>query len=199
MFRNRLFELIQYTPTTEQVHETPLVIFPPWINKFYILDLKAQNSFVKWVVEQGYTLFVVSWVNPDTSYADVSLDDYVTDGFMTAISEVKTICDVDQVNAIGYCIAGTTLSMTLALMKKRGDTSVKSATFFTTMTDFSDQGEVGVFLDDDFVDGIEQEALRTGLLDSFFYAAYIFIPARQGFDLWPSDQELHDGAGAPRI
>ncbi|MDG2451866.1 MAG: class I poly(R)-hydroxyalkanoic acid synthase [Paracoccaceae bacterium] len=168
VFRNRLFELIQYTPTTEQVHETPLVIFPPWINKFYILDLKAQNSFVKWVVEQGYTLFVVSWVNPDTSYADVSLDDYVTDGFMTAISEVKTICDVDQVNAIGYCIAGTTLSMTLALMKKRGDTSVKSATFFTTMTDFSDQGEVGVFLDDDFVDGIEQEALRTGLLDSFF-------------------------------
>jgi len=166
--RNRLFELIQYTPTTETVHTTPLVIFPPWINKFYILDLKEKNSLIKWIVDQGFTLFVVSWVNPDQSYADVSMDDYVEKGFMTAISQVKEITGQKQVNAVGYCIAGTTLSLTLAVMAKRGDTSVKSATLFTTLTDFSDPGEVGVFLDDRFVDGIERECAQSGILDSFF-------------------------------
>lgn len=168
VFRNRMFELIQYAPTTETVHETPLLIFPPWINKFYILDLKPQNSLIKWAVEQGYTVFIVSWVNPDTSYADVGMTDYVEDGFMAAISEVKSLCGVDKVNAVGYCIAGTTLSMTLALMAKRGDKSVNSATFFTTMTDFSDQGEVGVFLNDDFVDGIETEVRASGMMSSFY-------------------------------
>ncbi len=168
VFRNRMFELIQYAPTTPDVHKTPLIIFPPWINKFYILDLKAKNSLIKWVVDQGYTLFVVSWINPDASYADVSLDDYVSDGFMTAIEEVKAITGEDQVNAVGYCIAGTTLSLTMALMHKRGDKSIKSATLFTTMSDFSDQGEVGVFLNDDFVDGIEREVQETGILHSFF-------------------------------
>ena len=168
VFRNRMFELIQYAPSTQKVKETPLIIFPPWINKFYILDLKAQNSLIKWVVEQGYTLFVVSWVNPDTSYADVALDDYIEEGYLEAIAQVKEICDVKQVNAVGYCIAGTTLSLTLAMMKKRGDDSIKSATLFTTLTDFSDQGEVGVFLNDDFIDGIEAECAETGILRSFF-------------------------------
>ncbi len=168
VFRNRMFELIQYSPTTERVHKTPLIIFPPWINKFYILDLKERNSLIKWIVDQGYTLFVVSWVNPDPSYADVGMDDYISEGFLTAIEEVKAITGEDQVNAVGYCIAGTTLSLTLALMHKRGDKSVKSATFFTTMSDFSDQGEVGVFLDNDFVDGIEREVKESGVLSSFF-------------------------------
>ncbi|WP_116084447.1 alpha/beta hydrolase [Tropicimonas sp. IMCC34011] len=168
VFRNRLMELIQYAPRTETVHRTPLVIFPPWINKFYILDLNAEKSFIRWAVEQGHTVFVVSWANPDASYADVGMDDYVEEGFLTAIEEVKGICGEEKVNAIGYCIAGTTLSATLALMKKRGDASVRSATFFTTLTDFSDQGEVGVFLDDDFVDGIEEEVTRSGVLDSFY-------------------------------
>ncbi|KJZ20572.1 PHA/PHB synthase family protein [Loktanella sp. S4079] len=168
VYRNHLFELIQYAPTTEKVHETPLIIFPPWINKFYILDLKPENSLIKWAVDQGHTVFVVSWVNPDASYKNTSMSDYIEDGYLTAINEVKQICDVKKVNAVGYCIAGTTLSLTLALMKQRKDTSVKSATFFTTLTDFSDQGEVGVFLDDDFVDGIEQEVAETGILDSFF-------------------------------
>jgi polyhydroxyalkanoate synthase len=168
VYRNRLFELIQYTPTTPQVHKTPLLIFPPWINKFYILDLKPANSLIKWIVDQGYTLFVVSWVNPDASYRDTGLSDYVADGYLTAIEQVKQICDVRQINAVGYCIAGTTLSLTLALMKQRGDTSVKSATFFTTLTDFSDKGEVGVFLQDDFVDGIEREVAAHGILDSFY-------------------------------
>jgi len=170
VFRNRLFELIQYKPTTETVHETPLIIFPPWINKFYILDLKPQNSLIKWVVDQGYTLFVVSWVNPDASYADVGLGDYIESGFLTAIDTVKKICGTKKVNAVGYCIAGTTLSLTLALMKKRGDKSVNAATFFTTMTDFSAAGEVGVFLDDDFVDGLEDECRATGILDRFYMA-----------------------------
>ena len=155
-------------PKTETVHKTPLVIFPPWINKFYILDLKPKNSLINWIVEQGYTLFVVSWVNPDASYADVGMDDYVEEGYLTAIREVKAITGEDQINAVGYCIAGTTLALTLALMAKRGDKSVKSATFFTTMTDFADQGEIGVFLDDDFVDGIEREVRENGVLQSFF-------------------------------
>lgn len=168
VYRNHLFELIQYAPSTEKVHETPLIIFPPWINKFYILDLKPQNSLIKWAVDQGYTVFVVSWVNPDAGYRDTAMTDYVQDGYLTAIKEVRDICSVKKVNAVGYCIAGTTLALTLALMKKRKDTSVNCATFFTTLTDFSDRGEVGVFLDDDFVDGIEDEVKENGILDSFF-------------------------------
>ena len=167
VYRNRMMELIQYSPSTEQVHETPLVIFPPWINKFYILDLKEQNSLIKWITDQGYTLFVVSWVNPDASYADVSMDDYVDEGFMTAIREIKAICGVTQVNAVGYCIAGTTLHLALALMARHGDKSVKSATFFTALTDFSEQGEFVPFLQDDFVDGIEAEVQEQGVLRSF--------------------------------
>jgi polyhydroxyalkanoate synthase subunit PhaC len=168
VFRNRMFELIQYAPTTETVHRTPLVIFPPWINKFYILDLKPQNSLIKWVVDQGFTLFVVSWVNPDTSYADVGLDTYVEEGYLTAIAEAKAITGEDKVNAVGYCIGGTALSLTLALMQRRKDASVRSATFFTTLTDFSDQGEMTAFLSDDFVDGIEKEVREKGVLESFF-------------------------------
>ncbi len=168
VFRNHMFELIQYAPSTEKVYSTPLIIFPPWINKFYILDLKPQNSLIKWAVDQGYTVFVVSWVNPDAGYRDTSMSDYIEDGYLTAINEVKQICGVKKVNAVGYCIAGTTLSLTLALMKQRKDTSINSATFFTTLTDFSDRGEVGVFLDDDFVDGIAAEVEEHGVLDSFF-------------------------------
>ena len=168
VFRNHMFELIQYKPSTEKVYETPLIIFPPWINKFYIMDLKPQNSLIKWAVDQGYTVFVVSWVNPDAGYRSTSMTDYVEDGYLTAIKEVKDICGVKKVNAVGYCIAGTTLSLTLALMKKHKDTSVNSATFFTTLTDFSDRGEVGVFLDDDFIEGIEREVEENGILDSFF-------------------------------
>jgi polyhydroxyalkanoate synthase len=168
VYRNRMFELIQFTPTTEQVHKTPLVIFPPWINKFYILDLKPQNSLIKWIVDQGFTLFVLSWKNPDASYADVGMDTYVEEGYLRAIEEVKKITGEPQVNAVGYCIAGTTLSLTLALLNKRKDKSVKSATFFTTLTDFSDQGEFTTFLQDDFVDGIAAQCKTDGVLNSYF-------------------------------
>jgi len=168
VFRNRMIELIQYAPATEKVRALPVVLFPPWINKFYILDLKPQNSLIKWVVDQGFTLFVVSWKNPDASYAGVGMDDYVQEGFLAAMEAAKEITGQDKINAIGYCIAGTTLALTLALMRDRGDKSVNSATFFTTLTDFSEPGEVGVYLDNDFVDGIEAEVVRSGYLDKYF-------------------------------
>jgi len=170
VYRNRMMELIQYSPATETVYETPVVLFPPWINKFYILDLKAQNSLIKWITDQGYTLFVVSWVNPDASYAETGIEDYVQDGFLTAVEEAKKICKVKQVNAVGYCIAGTTLSLTLSLLKQRGDKSIKSATFFTALTDFSDQGEFTPFLQNDFIDGIEEEVNKEGVLRSWIMA-----------------------------
>ncbi|MBO9431673.1 class I poly(R)-hydroxyalkanoic acid synthase [Sulfitobacter sp. R18_1] len=170
VFRNRMFELIQYTPSTEEVHKTPLLIFPPWINKFYILDLKAQNSLVKWLVDQGHTLFIVSWVNPDASYAQIGMEDYVEEGYLAAIEEVKAITQEKRLNVVGYCIAGTTLALTLSLLKKRGDSSIKSATFFTALTDFSDQGEFQPFLTNDFIDGIEAETADKGILPSVVMA-----------------------------
>lgn len=168
VYRNRMMEVIQYAPTTETVHAIPLILFPPWINKFYILDLKPENSLIKWVVDQGFTLFVVSWVNPDASYRDTGMDDYIRDGYIRALAEVRRITGAKKVNAVGYCIAGTTLALTLAHLKKAGDASVNSATFFTTLTDFSDRGEVGVFLDNDFVDGIERQVAEDGILDKMF-------------------------------
>ena len=170
IFRNRMLELIQYTPTTEKVHETPIVLFPPWINKYYILDLKAQNSFVKWVVDQGYTLFIVSWINPDASYADVGMAEYIEEGYIKTLDVVKSATGQAKVNAVGYCIAGTTLALTLSLLKQRGDTSIKSATFFTALTEFSDQGEFTPFLQNDFVDGIELECADKGVLPSLVMA-----------------------------
>ncbi|MES2434247.1 MAG: class I poly(R)-hydroxyalkanoic acid synthase [Pseudomonadota bacterium] len=168
VFRNRMLELIQYAPSTETVFQTPLLIFPPWINKFYVMDLKPQNSLIKWIVDQGFTLFVVSWVNPDASFADVGMDDYIREGYLTAMAEVRRITDQKQINAVGYCIAGTTLSLTLSHLHRAGDTSVKSATFFTMLTDFSDPGEVGVFLDNDFLDGIERQSINDGMLSKTF-------------------------------
>jgi len=168
VYRNKMLELIQYEPTTDKVHKTPLLIFPPWINKFYIMDLKPANSLIKWVVDQGFTLFVVSWVNPDASYAGTSMDDYIRDGFLRAMAEVRRITGEKQINAVGYCIAGTTLGLTLAHLQKAGDETVKSATFFTTLADFSDPGEVGVFLNDDFVDGIERQTAQDGILSRKF-------------------------------
>lgn len=161
--RTPLYELIQYKSATEQVHQLPLLIFPPWINKFYILDLKPQNSLIKWLVEQGHSLFVVSWKNPDASYADVGLEDYVS-AYLDAMDRVRNVTDQEKLNVVGYCIGGTTLSLTLALLKQRGDDRVNSATLFTTLTDFSDQGEFVSFLQDDFINGIAEEVDRHGLL-----------------------------------
>ena len=166
VFCNEMLELIQYKAATEEVHKTPLLIFPPWINKFYILDLKAENSLIKWITEQGYTLFVVSWRNPGRAQGVWGMEDYIETGFKEAIRVTKEITGEKQVNAVGYCIAGTTLHLTLADMKAKGDTSVKSATFFTALTDFGEQGEFTPFLQDDFVDGIEEEVADYGVLRS---------------------------------
>ncbi|WP_438991409.1 class I poly(R)-hydroxyalkanoic acid synthase [Lentibacter sp.] len=166
VFRNEMLELIQYKAATEEVHQTPLIIFPPWINKFYILDLKAENSLIKWITEQGYTLFVVSWRNPGRAEGDWGMEDYIETGFKEAIRATKEITGEAEVNAVGYCIAGTTLHLTLADMKAKGDTSVKSATFFTALSDFGEQGEFTPFLQNDFVDGIEEEVANYGVLRS---------------------------------
>jgi polyhydroxyalkanoate synthase len=156
-------------PKTETVHRTPLLIFPPWINKFYVLDLKRDEfSMIRWIVEQGYTLFVVSWVNPDSHFAEIGIDEYVTDGYLDAIAQVRAITGEDKVNVVGYCIGGTALAIALGYMARTGDKSVRSATFFTTLTDFSDPGEVGVFLSNDFVDGIEREVADKGYLHAQF-------------------------------
>lgn len=163
VYRTPLYELIQYHPTTEKVHELPLMVFPPWINKFYILDLKPQNSLIRWLVDQGHTLFVVSWKNPDASYADFGIEEYVG-AYLEAMDKVRELTDQKKLNVVGYCIAGTTLSLALAYMNKRRDTRVNSATFFTTLTDFSNHGEFTAFLQNDFVDGIEEEIKRHGLL-----------------------------------
>ena len=165
VYRTPMFELIQYRPLTEQVRQTPIVVFPPWINKYYIMDLKPQNSLLRWLVEQGHTLFVVSWKNPDESFADVAMDDYVA-AYLDVMGKVLELTGEPQLNVVGYCIAGTTLAATLGLMKQRGDARVKSATFLTTLTDFSDQGEFTTFLQDDFVGGIEDEVRRTGYLSA---------------------------------
>jgi polyhydroxyalkanoate synthase len=170
IYRNRMMEVIQYAPTTKTVRETPLLLFPPWINKFYILDLKPENSLIRWIVDQGYTLFVVSWVNPGPAYRDVGLEAYVEEGYLQAMAVARAACGTKQVNAVGYCIAGTTLAVTLALLAKRGEAPVRSATFFTALTDFSDQGEFTPFLQDDFAAAIEAEIESRGVLPSFLMA-----------------------------
>ncbi len=170
VFRNHMHELIQYAPSTKEVYDIPLIIFPPWINKFYILDLKEQNSFIKWAVDQGFTVFVVSWVNPDDSYDKIALEDYIEHGYLTAFETARAIAGSEKVNAVGYCIGGTTLALTLALLKQREDNPVSAATFFTTLTDFSQQGDFLPFLQNDFIDGIEQEVEKKGILKSYVMA-----------------------------
>ncbi len=170
VYRNALFELIQYAPKTEQAHRIPIVIVPPWINKFYILDLKPENSFIRWVVEQGFTVFVVSWVNPGIAHRDVGMDLYALDGCIAAIRAVRDITGETRVNAVGYCIGGTLLALVLAYMAKTGDKSVRSATFLTTLADFSEMADLEVFLEDEFLDGIEQEVAEKGFLPSIHMA-----------------------------
>jgi polyhydroxyalkanoate synthase len=166
-----LYQLIQYSPTTESVYETPLVIFPPWINRFYILDLSPEKSFVKWAVDQGLTVFMVSWKSADASMADMVWDDYVVRGQVNAIDTVRDLLNVDSVHAVGYCVAGTTLAATLAWLTARGRQDiVKSATFFTAQVDFADAGELGLFVDDQQIQLVDRLA-TDGFLDGRYLAA----------------------------
>ncbi len=172
VFQNRLFQLIQYSPTTESVFEVPLLIFPPWINKFYILDLTAEKSFIRWCVEQGLTVFVVSWKNADETLADATIDTYVEEGMFTALKIVREICKVEAVHTIGYCVAGTTLSAALAVLAAKGEADgVASATFFTAQVDFSDAGELKLFVDDAGVDTMNRITGDKPVLDGRYMAS----------------------------
>ncbi len=170
VFQNRMFQLIQYAPSTEQVYSTPLLIFPPWINKFYILDLTPEKSFIRWAVEQGLTVFVVSWAQASPQTADATLETYVVEGFLEALKAVRDICDVPSVHTIGYCVAGTTLAVTLAYLSAVGEADqVKSATFFTAQTDFSDAGDLLHFVDDQMLATIESLG-KDGVFDGRYLA-----------------------------
>jgi polyhydroxyalkanoate synthase len=165
VFQNDLMQLIQYAPSTPTVHRRPLLIIPPWINKFYILDLKPQNSFIKWCVDQGHTVFVISWVNPGAQLANKEFSDYLLDGPLAAINAIERGTGESEINAIGYCIGGTLLASTLAYMAATKDQRVAAATFFTTLLDFSDVGDVSVFIDEDQLKMTEQGMKRVGFLE----------------------------------
>ena len=175
VFENDLMQLIQYVPTTEVVRKRPLLIVPPWINKFYILDLRPKNSFIKWAVERGHTVFVISWVNPDEQLAEKSMDDYMLEGPIAALDAIEKATGESRVNAIGYCLGGTLLAATLAYLKA-GRTAktteaagrrsvIESATFFTTMVDFEEPGELGVFIDEEQLSLVEESMKEKGYFD----------------------------------
>jgi polyhydroxyalkanoate synthase len=167
VFRNRVFELIQYAPTTETVHEAPLLIFPPWINKFYILDLQPKNSMIIWLTDRGHTVFLVSWVNPDEDMAEVGFEDYMREGVYAAVDAVAKAANVDRMNTVGYCVGGTLLAATLAHMAKTGDTRIQSATVFASQADFKCAGDLLVFSDEagiKFLEGKMDQA--GGVLDA---------------------------------
>ncbi len=164
--RNRLMELIQYTPTTKKAHKTPLLILPPWINKFYILDMQPKNSLVRYLVEQGFTVFLISWKNPDASMDEIGIEDYMDLGPLEASDVVCEITGSPTINAMGYCIGGTLLTMTLAVLAAKGDKRFNSASFMVSLQDFSRVGDTAVFMDEPGVDLIEQQMMERGYLDS---------------------------------
>ena len=165
VYRNGLVEMIQYTPSTNKVVQTPLLIITPWINKFYILDLRPENSLIKWAVDQGHTVFVTSWVNPDAKMAKKSFEDYLFEGVFELLSAIERATGEKQVNAVGYCIGGTLLAATLAYMAAKKDNRIKSATFLTAMVDFSDPGELGIFVDQDQLTTLESKLSKRGYLE----------------------------------
>lgn len=209
VFQNEVLQLLQFTPSTDQVHEIPLVIFPPWINKFYILDLRPDNSMIRWLSDQGITVFVVSWVNPDQSLATKTFDDYLRQGIYEATDAAMTQAGVKSVNTVGYCIGGTLLSAALAHMAAKGDKRIASATFFAAQQDFAEAGDLLLFTDEAWLKDLEQKmdaeggvlsgqamadtfnVLRSNdLIWSFFVNNYLMGKEPRPFDLlfWNSDQ-----------
>ena len=209
VFQNELFQLIQFAPLTKQVYERPLLIFPPWINKYYILDLRPENSMIRWLSEQGFTVFVVSWVNPGPSLAHKTFEDYMYEGVYEAVKQASKQTGVEKINAVGYCIAGTMLSCALAHMAAKGETPVNSATFFAAQQDFSAPGDLKLFTDEDWLRVIEVSMDRAGgvlpgssmagtfnalrandLIWSFFVNNYLMGRDPKPFDLlyWNGDQ-----------
>ncbi|MDO8902176.1 MAG: class I poly(R)-hydroxyalkanoic acid synthase [Phenylobacterium sp.] len=209
VFENELLQLLQFSPSTDQVHEIPLVIFPPWINKFYILDLRPDNSMIRWLASQGITVFVASWVNPDQSLAARTFEDYMRDGIYAATEAAMTQAGVDRVNTVGYCIGGTLLSATLAHMAAKGDRRIASATFFAAQQDFAEAGDLLLFTDESWLKDLEEKMDAEGgvlsgqamadtfnilrsndLIWSFFVNNYLMGKEPRPFDLlfWNSDQ-----------
>ena len=166
VYRNLLIELIQYEPQSPSVHQTPLLILPPWINKYYIMDMQPKNSMVAFLVRQGFTVFMVSWKNPDAAMEDTTIEDYIDLGPLHASDVVREITCSETVNVMGYCIGGTLLSMTLSLLAARRDRRFRSVTFMVSLQDFSRVGDTAVFMDDASVDFVEQQMMERGYLDS---------------------------------
>ncbi len=208
VFRNRIMELLQYSPTTDEVRERPLLIFPPWINKFYIIDLRPENSFVRWLVGQGYTVFLVSWVNPDAKLAQAGFEDYMQDGIFAALDAVEKATGVKDPNCVGYCIGGTLLASTLAYMATKNDDRIHSATFWAAQTDFSEAGDLSVFVDEAQLEALKAKMDSEGgvlpgskmagafnmlrandLIWSFVISNYLLGKQHMPFDLlyWNSD------------
>ena len=184
VFQNEVFQLIQYAPATEETHKVPLLVIPPWINKFYILDLVPKKSFISWAVAQGFTVFIVSWVNPDERLSHKTFDDYMTEGVLEAVSAVQKATGEEQINALGYCVGGTLLASTLAYMAAKGDDRIASATFLTTQVDFSKAGDLLVFIDDAQLKSLEEMMAERGYLEGARMAT-VFNMLRPRDLIWP--------------
>ena len=165
VYQNDLMQLVQYAPLTKQVYRRPLLILPPWINKFYVLDMREKNSFVRWATEQGHTVFIVSWINPDASHAQITFDQYMLHGPLAALDAIEQATGEREIDAIGFCLGGTLLATTLAYMAARKDNRIKSATFFATMIDFAEPGELEIFVDEQQVTNLEKKMLERGYLE----------------------------------
>ncbi len=184
VFRNDLMELIQYAPTTERVLKRPLLIVPPWINKYYVLDLNADKSFIRWAVSQGLTVFCISWVNPDERHAERGFEHYMRDGIFAALDAVKEATGEKKVTAIGYCVGGTLLGVTLAYMAAKRDTRIGSATFFTTQVDFTHAGDLKIFVDEEQLQAVEAIMKARGYLEGS-RMANAFNMLRPNDLIWP--------------
>ncbi|MEY8264273.1 MAG: class I poly(R)-hydroxyalkanoic acid synthase, partial [Bermanella sp.] len=165
IFENDMMQLIQYTPTTDKVFKRPVLVVPPFINKYYILDLREENSYLKWLVDQGHTVFCISWVNPGPKLKDKGFDDYMKEGPLAALDVITQATGESEVNAIGYCLGGTLLAATLAYMKKKNDHRIKSATYLATLIDFKDPGEIGIFINETAITALEKQMDTLGYYD----------------------------------
>ena len=183
VYQNELMQLIQYEPSTEEVHRRPLLFVPPWINKFYVMDLQPKNSLIKWAVDQGHTLFVVSWVNPRGELAHKDFEDYMLEGPLAALDAIEQATGEREVNVLGFCIGGILMVATLAYLAAKGDTRVNSATFLATMVDLKDIGEVSVFIDEEQLRSLEEHVAEKGYLEGH-HMAEMFNMMRENDLIW---------------
>ncbi|MET1256253.1 class I poly(R)-hydroxyalkanoic acid synthase [Aliikangiella maris] len=165
IFQNRLIQLIHYSPVGEKVYQQPMLIVPPWINKYYVLDLREKNSFARWLVNQGYDTFMISWVNPDESYKDVGFDDYIQEAIIEALNQIEKITEQSKIHCIGYCLGGTLLGAATAYLQQSGDNRIQSTTYLATLLDFTYKGEIGIFINESILNAIEKTMLARGVFD----------------------------------